>query len=250
MINGVLLFCPDIHFIAARTARGNQRAAKLVGRVGLNKASLNFAKRALERRLQTDREAFANFEDLQKFVDSRANVLKLTQPRPVKVFGPEDDLNNLFNELVGGTARSRGVEIAATPALSQLDSVFRGLELQRRARLDWDINVPVLGRPLHVPYAYRNGIWSLVKPHRFSAQEGQALRAAERLAIEGDLLFKHPTDDNGQKKLIVISSYEQDLTAASLKSRVEDVLRVYNVKTVPDTQLDAFLAEVDHEAHA
>src|SRR5688572_28005390 len=74
---GVLLFCPDIQFIAARTAKGNQRAAKLVGRAGLDKASLNSAKRALERRLKTDRDAFTNFEDLQKFVDSRGNVLKL-----------------------------------------------------------------------------------------------------------------------------------------------------------------------------
>jgi hypothetical protein len=168
----------------------------------------------------------------------------------VKVFNPENDLNELFGELVGGTARSHATEVAAMPVLSQVDSVFRSLEQQGRARLDWNVDVPVLGRPLHVPYAYRNGVWNLVKPHRFSTQEGPALRAAERLAIEGDLLFKNPTGDNGKKKLVVISSYEEGQNASSIKERVENVLRVYNVKTVPDSQVDGFLAEVEQEAHA
>lgn len=246
---GVLLLCPDVQFIAARTAKGNQRAANLVGRAGFDKASLNSAKRAIERRVQTDREAFTSLEDLQKFVDSRGNVLKLTPPRPVKVFDPERDLNNLFGELVGGTARMQLTELGIEVAASALDLAFRQLQKEGRAKLDWDVMVPVLGRSLHVPYAYRNGVWNLVKPHRFSAQEGPALRAAERLAIEGDLLFKHSTDDNGQKKLIVVTSFEQDSAATNLQGRVEEVLGVYNVKTVLDTQVDTFLAEVEHDAH-
>jgi hypothetical protein len=247
---GVLLFCPEAEFIAARTARSNQRAAKLVGRSALNTASLNAAKRAIVRRLQTDREAFARFEDLQKFVDSRGNVLKLTPPRPVKVFNPEVELNNLFDELVGGIARSQAEESATVPAHAQLDVVFRSLKQQGRARLDWEITIPVLGRSLHVPYAYRNGIWNLVKPHYFSRQEGRALRAAERLAIEGDLLFRNPSDDNGKKKLVIISSFDEDQAISNLKSRVEHVLREYNVKTVPDSQVAQFLQEVEQEAHA
>lgn len=47
---GVALFCPDSEFIGARTAAGNQRPAKLVGRDELNREALNSAKRAIERR--------------------------------------------------------------------------------------------------------------------------------------------------------------------------------------------------------
>jgi hypothetical protein len=247
---GVLLFCPDVRFIAARTARTNRRAEKLVGRAEFDRASLNSAKRALERRMHTDREAFTRLEDLRKFVDSRGNVLKLTPPRPVKVFDPEVDLDNLFSELVGGVARLSATELAPSQPVAQLRSVFRTLHEQGRARLDWDVPVPLLGRPLHIPYAYRNGAWNLVKPHRFSAKEESALRAAERFAIEGDLLFKHPTDDNGQKRLIVVTSFESKKGSASLQDRVEDVLEAYNVKTVHGEQVDTFLAEVEQEAHA
>lgn len=102
---GVLLFCPEIQFLAARTAASNDRAAMLVGRGGLDEAALNSAKRAVERRLEVDREAFQTLEDLQRFVASRGNALKLTDPRPLKVFDPEKDLDALFAELVDSDAR-------------------------------------------------------------------------------------------------------------------------------------------------
>ncbi len=245
---GVLLFCPDIKFIEARTSRSVIRAEKLVGRAGLDKLSLNAAKIAFERRLHTDRDAFKNLDDLQRFVDSRGNVLKLTLPRPVKVLNPDQDLDNLFRELVGGAARKQPNEPSLTD--SALDSFFKQLQRQGRAKLDWDVTIPLLDRSLHVPYAYQNGVWNLVKPHQFPAQERKALSSAGRLAFEGDLLFKHPTDDNGQKKLIIICSYEQDAASVSLQERVENVLRVYNVKTIPSKQLETFLAEVARQAHA
>jgi Protein of unknown function (DUF3037) len=96
---GVLLFCPGTKF-AARTAKGNRRPRKLVDQ--LDKASLNAAKRALERRLEVDASRFQTLQDLQQFADTRGNILELTKPRPIKVFDPAADLDKLFHELVGG----------------------------------------------------------------------------------------------------------------------------------------------------
>jgi hypothetical protein len=242
---GVLLLCPDLRFIEARTAKGNQRAANLVGRAFLDKHSLNRAKRAIERRVQTDREAFSSVDDLQKFVDSRGNVLKLTPPRPVKVFDPIKDLDKLFSELVGGVPRRAQPELA----IPALDARFQQLHEQGRAKLNWEVTVPVVGRTLRVPYAYRNGMWNLVKPQRFSCQEGPALGAAMRLAIEGDLLFKHKSIDDGKKQLIVVSSFENDDKVERLRDRVQEVLREYHVATVIETQVNAFLSKVEQEAH-
>lgn len=110
---GVLLFCPEIQFLAARTAASNDRAAMLVGCGGLDEAALNSAKRAVERRLEVDREAFQTLEDLQRFVASRGNALKLTDPRPLKVFDPEGDLDTLFAELVDSRTRARPSNVVA-----------------------------------------------------------------------------------------------------------------------------------------
>ena len=98
---GIVLFCPEAEFIAARTARGNKRAAKLAGGK-FNREELNAAKRAIERRVEVDGEAFRTLDDLERFANSRGNALRLTLPRPVKVFDPKADLERLFDELVGG----------------------------------------------------------------------------------------------------------------------------------------------------
>jgi len=112
---GVVLFCPDARYISARITKSNKRASKLVGRLGFDKASLTSAKRALERRFEVDREAFNTLEDLQKFVDTRGNVLRLTTPRPLKVFDPDQDLDNLFGELVGGVVPAPSQGPASAP---------------------------------------------------------------------------------------------------------------------------------------
>jgi hypothetical protein len=103
---GVVLLCPDADFIAARTSAGNRRAEKLVGRGELDRHALNSAKQAIEHRLDVDRSSFKSHEDLMAFVNTRGNNLKLTSPRPVKVFDPATDLDKLFSELVGGRSRT------------------------------------------------------------------------------------------------------------------------------------------------
>lgn len=242
---GVVLFCPGIRFLAARTARGNQRPAKLVGRAALNPGSINSAKRAIERRLEVDGCAFDGLEDFQRFVDTRANALKLTPPRPIKVFDPEQTLDDLFRELVGGKPRTPKVE----PAVSELDLVFRQLEKEGRAKLNFTVKVPVLERRLNVPYSYQNGVLNLIKPHHFSGHEAQAMGAAMRFAIEGDLIHKHGVDSAGQARLVIVPSFEHEEAAGTIEKRVQEVLGEYDITTVSPNQLSEFSARVMLEAH-
>lgn len=242
---GVLLFCPEARFVAARMSQGNGRAAKLVGRTGIDSASLNAAKRAIEHRLQMDWEGFQTLEDLQRFVDTRANVLKLTTPRPVKVFEPEEELRKLYEELVGGRARQRPP--AAFPP--ELDQLFHRLEDEGRARLNWNVDIPIVRRGLRIPYAYRNGVWNLVRPKLFSSDEGPAIGQAQQLAVDGDLLRRHGTDAEGEKRLVVLTAFEAGENMADLENRVVDLFREYAVTTVRQHDVPQFLAEVEQQAH-
>ena len=96
---GVLLLCPEIGFVKARTAAGNDRARKFFGYDSFDKRRLNAAKRAIERRLEVDRESFRSPEDIVRFMDTRGNDILLTPPRPTKVLDPEAELETLFKEL-------------------------------------------------------------------------------------------------------------------------------------------------------
>jgi len=181
---------------------------------------------------------------LQKFVDTRGNNLKLTDPRPMKVFNPQEDLDNLFAELVGGRSSAQPLE----PLSAELNEVFHRLHGEGRARLDWSVKVPVLGRSLRVPYAFRNGVWNLVKPTTFSPKVNSAVGVAMRLALEGDLLQRHD-DDEGKKRLIVVTLFSQN-GDIQCSSRVRELLTEYKVRTVRQEEVCDFAAEVEQDAHS
>lgn len=243
---GVVLLCPDADFIAARTSAGNRRAEKLVGRGELNRPALNSAKQAIEHRLEVDRASFKSHEDLQAFVNTRGNNLKLTTPRPVKVFDPPRDLDNLFAELVGGRSRTQPTE----PLTPELDGVFQRLHEEGRAQLNLNVDVPVWGRSLRIPYAYQNGVLNLVRPQRFSLKENVAMEAAVRLAMEGDLLQRHSQNGEGRKKLVVVSLFPHNAGEQAIAGRVGQLLDEYHVKNVPENEIPQFVSQVEQEAHS
>ncbi len=96
---GVVLFCPDVGYRGVLTTKEHRRAEMLFGPesvVGLDEATA-----AMRNRIAS--ETFRNVADFQHFVDTRANSLRLTRPRSVKVFDPDRALRTLFETLVKTT---------------------------------------------------------------------------------------------------------------------------------------------------
>lgn len=244
---GVVLFCPDAEFLEARTSGNNRRAEKLVGRGNLERAALNAAKQSIERRLEVDRESFKNIEHLRKFIDTRGNWLKLTESRPVKVFDPPAELEKLYEELVGGVSL-RKRRLQEKELFPHLNATFEKLHGEGRAQLDIRVNVPVMERSIEVPFAYQNGTLNLIKPHQFSDRKRSSVDAAIRLAMEGDLLRRHGTDQPGDARLIVVSSFEEK-SSSDVKERVQSLFGEYEVKNVAGEDVGEFITRVEQEAH-
>ncbi len=244
---GVVLFCPELSFLAARTSHGNDRVRRFFGRESFDPVSLSSAKLAMERRIVVEGERIRSLEQFQHFIATRANELKLTAPRPMQVADPAADLQSLFDELVGGRAK-REPRTKRPSAIRQLHETFKQLADEGRAKLDYPVSVPIAGLDLKVPYAFRNGVWNLVKPQRFVGSELQVVGAAMRLAMEGDLLQRHGEDREGKKKLIVVSSFDASLPAAA-SNRVDKILSEYSVRDVPEKDIPKFVKEVVRVAH-
>jgi len=241
---GVLLLCPELEFVKARTAAGNDRVARFFGREAFDKVRINAAKRSIERRIQVDRDSFRTPEDLVRFMDTRGNDILLTSPRPMKIADPERDLDSLYDKLVGGRARGAKEQLE----IPALDAVFRKPSLADRVMFNLPVVVPVVDRPLRIPYAFRNGVLNLVKPQKFASEDKRAATAALQLAIEGDLLHKHQVDE--VRKLIVVSRFSDGDTDLDLRLRVDKVLTEYNVRVVHEDEIEDFAAEVERDAHA
>jgi len=244
---GVVLFCPELNFIEARMAGDTRRAEQLTGRRQLERHALKHAKHAIERRFIYDRCAFQEVGDFERFIGTRANSLRLTPQRPIKVTDPESQLQGLYDTLVavGSTIN----EVKRDDPFPTLTSAFLDLEKEGKARTGLKVKVPVAGRSLDIPFAYQNGKLNLIKPIVFPKRENYSIDTALRLASEGQLVEKYGTQDNQEARLVIVSRFEE-AASPEVESRIENILNEFNVKNVEEHEISDFIDQVKLEAHA
>jgi len=106
---GVLLFCPELGFIRARTSESNERIYRFFGKESCDAARIEQMKGLVEKRLIVEADSFRSREDLEKFIATRANDLQLTPLRSVLLDNPEEELDRLFDLLVEEHLEDRSV---------------------------------------------------------------------------------------------------------------------------------------------
>jgi hypothetical protein len=249
---GLILFCPTLDYLDVKLAERNDRIIKVFGKTTLRPHSLDAAKQAIANRLRSASRP-RSIKDLQEFIDSRGNDLIISIPRSVKVCDPAKELRDLFKELVEVPKIERGRSILP----SRLLDVFEKLVSQGRAQKKVKVEIPMVGRSLHVPFAFQNGVLNLVKPQLFSSKEEAATDAAMRLALEGDLLARH-SPANNRRQLIVVADFAKSSTTKEfgklsatkeLKRAIGEILRTYHVQPVLPEDIEEFAKQVMKEAH-
>lgn len=240
---GVVLFCPELDFLQIKFAIGNDRLRRFFGSPNFDAQSIKSAKLAITNRFRADGASFRTIEDLEHFINTRANALVMTAARPIRVDNAREQLHKLFRELVVDAEHDR----PARQAKKALDAVFKRPDLQSRLKFDQVVKVPIIGRELKAPYAYQNGALNLIKPQDFPANEASASDTAMRLAMEGNLLWKH-SQQEVRTKLIVVSSFVHD-SDAKLAQRITGLFEKYEVETIPVSRVDELATRVEREGH-
>jgi hypothetical protein len=243
---GVVLFCQELSFLQAKVADDERRPTRLFGKHEIDVNSLKAAKQAIASRLSASSPyRVETVEELRRFVATRGNSLRLTEPRSIRFDAPTQMLQELFDDLVAVTTE---LKTATLPSLKgippQVDETFQRLASHGRARLDVKLEVPILNAKLDIPYAYRNGMEKFVLPQDFTTMEKTALDRATRLAVEGNLIQK-----DASKRLIVLGMFDSSDKSAELQYRVQRLLQEYDVETVLPDHVQAFLDQVEQEAH-
>ena len=241
---GVALFCPEQRFLEVRVAESNDRIARFFGRSSFDAARVNNAKQAMANRLHKERDQFHTLEDWTRFVETRANDIVLTLPRPMKVINPAVELEELFIELVGGRQPKAPQHKSLLGA--QLRTLFSRGDLKAKILRHEEVYIPITGTVLKAPYAFKNGVLNLVRPLLMTAN---TLTEARKLAVDGDLLNKHREGmDNPAKLLVAIATPE---TAERAKERkvVEGLFADYRLTYYLEEQLDKLAHDVEAAIH-
>lgn len=243
---GVLLICPEKRFVGAQASRNNNRIRRVFGSQEIDLRRLSALKEAFEERVEAEAERLKTLEDLQHFIDTRANQLRLTAPRPVKVESPELELVNLFESLVEDRSPTELDHV--TRAVTEIKRQFRELIKQRglsekvEEKVSYDL--PALGKTQVYPFGFTNGGPNVVNAVSFEAADEQATEdRACRMVVEGQDLNRlaEPV------KLNVIGSFrpEQQDRAAHIRHLFE----ANNISLCTADEIEKLVEEIAATAH-
>lgn len=191
---GLMLFCPEKDFLKIRTANRHDRVQRFFGKrrdSASNLSRLDAFKTAFEERVELETGRIQTLEDFRAFVNTRANQLRLTDPRPVKVTHPEDELSNLFSLLVDDVGPVRvPTQRAKTAIKRRFDQLLTAHNLKPLVDEKFPVELPQLGKR-HYPYHFQNGTGNVIEPETFELSTHQEItERACRIMIEGQDLSK------------------------------------------------------------
>jgi len=239
---GVILFCPERRFIRAKTAQGNDRVRRFFGSQDNDWTQINAIKNSIENRLEVAGHDFKSLDDLTNFISTRANEMQISPPRPMKVFDPEKDLEELFEELVGGRSREP-LKYSAPPVEKALAKTFRETGVEEFIHRDVTVTVPAFHKPLTVPFGFQNGRFNLIQPVRFhQTMESRIVDVACRHAVEGRSLYDHPDEKLGDLQLIVVGSFATE--SSEYKDLVSDILEENQVALHSIDEVQTLIEEI------
>jgi hypothetical protein len=245
---GLVLLCLDPHIVRVRMTDKLNRVRKFFSITKPDQVNLKVSMQSLTSRINLSRNELRTLEDLSAFASSRANDLRLTEPRLAKVGDIDTDFERLFADLVVQQSTAELADASPAEVLPpKLHEVFVRLQQSKKIWHPGKITVPIFKRKLNIPYAYKNGVVNLVQPHVFPATKRAETQAAT-LAINGDLIQKHLIKGE-MHKLIVVSTQETADLAKEINEHIEPLFREYNVRLIRPKDADAFANEVERSAH-
>lgn len=231
---GVLLFCPELGYLQARTSRDNARIRRFFRSEGHDWARINSFKQGFDERLEAERPDIQSVADLERFIATRGNELLITPPRPMKVYDPNAEITQLFGELVGGQPRPP----KRANLRRALQKRFSAAGVQNKIRESITVNVPIFNREVEVPFGYQNGRLHLLQPVRFEGRDvAQAMNTACKYAVEGQSLFGSPDAKFGPLQLVVIGRFrsKDDEARAPVRRILESHdVRLFGMSELPD----------------
>ncbi len=238
---GVLLFCPAAGFLSALVSSDNRRVKQFFGRGEHDFKQLNLFKRGIKERISREAKQILSVEDLQKFIDQRANLIRITDPIALRVSDPQADLAKLFDSLVGG--EMEGKRTPQKQFRTVVAERLRGAQLGEKLCEAVPVDVPYLKKPVEFPFGFQNGRFNLIQPVSFIAEDpDDAVQKAFSIAAKGEALYDHPHALLGELKLIVVGEFRSKNDEA--RDPVNRLLERSNVRLIPEESLDGLVQEI------
>lgn len=218
---GIVLLVPERGFLRARLVRDNARVRHMFGTSGDTLRQLSDFKRSFVSRIDAESARIDTPENLQKFVDTRGNFIQLTAPRFVKVRNCEEQLDELFADLVGSEPKKEPRESLE----KQISDRFRASGIDNLLRHEIHVTVPHANRKLRVPFGFQNGKFNLLQVVPFqSSDDNTNFNKACVQSMQGHFLQKSKDEELGELRFNVIGRFssENDKSIPIVRKTLEE----------------------------
>ena len=239
---GLVLFVPEAQFLQTRVNTNSDRVRKFFGRESFNNDWLIAAKKSIKQRVKIIGSNLQTAEDFKKFTDTRINEILLTPPKPVKIDDPEKKLDALYEELVAYQRKRQDT----APIIKELDEAFKKTEFKGLIEFEVPVVIPHLNRKIIAAYAYRNGIYNLIKPELFTDTK-KTIERGSLLATEGRFIKKL----EARTELIIVPElqYQDAEKRNSMSISLRKIFEDAQVRAIWPNERKKFIEEVKDQAH-
>lgn len=241
---GVLLFCHNKNFLELQTTANLKRLKTFFGGDNIDSKRLKIALDAFSERIELVQQNL-NIDTLTHFINTRANNLRLTSLRSIKVFNPKQDLLNLFEELVNEHRQIQPRLLITKPEMIRLfEQIVKLKNVEAKIKRNVEIESTLLAKKMKFPFSFQNGKLNLIEPVEFAATtlDGN-IKHAGQIAFEADIFAKEAKSI----KLNIIGSFRQEQT--DTVSYIKNILNKYDVSLYTPQNLEILVNEIETSAH-
>lgn len=230
---GVLLFVPGMGYLQTRMSSNNDRIRRFFGEESPGAKTLNTLKRTVEKRIQVEAPQLQEQAALEHFLRLFANEIDFSDLRPVRVTNPDVELAQLFEELVGG--RMEREPVLPSEGLERVRRRLEMPDLAPKLERNLEVEVPILGGPMPMDYAFQNGRFNLIQLKEFRQQrEANLLKEASVTAVGGHYLFRHADPVRGDRQLMLVASLGEE--AAEYREKLAQLFLDQDVLFFTDSE--------------
>jgi hypothetical protein len=242
---GVILLCPEYHFLDVRVSSTNERVRRFFGKDkdAYKEDFVQSVKKSIETRLILNPNNIKTVEELTHFAETYTNKIQVTLPRFVRVEDPKDEIENLLTELVLTPENKEKETHRSHSRLGyRLRDVFESPQWYGKILRRQKVTVPVTDSIVEAPYAFQNGQLNLICPVHFNTQ---TLARAKALATDGNLLQKY----NAEARIWIALARPVDITTTQLSDSVTNLFDEYSIPVYHEEKIEELEQAVKEAIH-
>lgn len=236
---GVALFCPELPYFKARLSTNNKRVKSFFKIQGDHLEHFKAIKQAFKDRIEFEESRLQSWEDFQQFVNTRANNILLTSPRPIKVADPNTVITELFERLIGQEKSTKTKDSKLHQLHARFEKEIKEAGITDKIERNFRIELPTLGRNLEFPYKFQNGKPNVIRTEFFGDNVTRTINKACILGVEGRDLQQHL-----EFTVHILAQLDRN-SAASVSWVLED----HGIKLWTADQIAVLVQEIKERSH-